>query len=128
MSNIANKTEEFLSAVASQDRERLRNCFVPSAVIRWPNTNEEFCLEDYLVANCDYPGCWHGQVERTERTENGAVAVSRIWAEDGAASLRVVSFFSFGTDGRIVNLTEYYSDDGPVPQWRQELGLGQPIK
>ena len=127
MSDILNRIEAFERAVAGQDREALGNCFAPWAVIRWPNTNEEFDLEDYLTANCDYPGDWLGQVERVEQTERGAVAVARIWAVDESASLRVVSFFRFGTDGRIEELTEYYSDDGPVPQWRRELGLGQPI-
>lgn len=128
MSDINRRTEAFLSAVAGQDRGALRSCFVPTAVIRWPNTNEEFGLEDYLTANCGYPGDWQGAVERVEETEQGAVSVARIWAEDGSASLRVVSFFRFGEDGRIAELTEYYSDDGPVPQWRQELGLGRRIR
>ena len=128
MGDILKRIERFEAAVASQDREGLRSCFAPSAVIRWPNTNEEFDLEDYLTANCDYPGDWLGQVERLERTEYGAVAVARIWAADGSVSLRAVSFFRFGADGRIVELTEYYSDDGPVPQWRQKLNLGRPME
>ena len=128
MSDILSRIKAFETAVADQDRDALRRCFVPWAVVRWPNTNEEFDLEDYLTANCDYPGDWRGQVERVEQTEGGAVAVARIWAVDGSASLRVISFFRFGKDGRIAELTEYYSDDGPAPQWRQELKLGRPIE
>ena len=128
MGEFQKKIEVFETAVAAQDRDALRRCFAPSAVIRWPNTNEEFDLEDYLTANCDYPGDWLGQMERLERTEHGAVAVARIWAADGSVSLRAVSFFRFGADGRIVELTEYYSDDGPVPQWRQALNLGRPME
>ena len=128
MNDVRKRVEAFEAAVARQDRDALRRCFVPSAVIRWPNTNEEFGLEDYLTANCDYPGDWLGQVERLEQTESGAVAVARIWAADGSVSLRAVSFFRFGTDGRIAELTEYYSDDGPVPRWRQELNLGRPME
>ena len=128
MRNILDRIETFEAAVAGQDRERLRACFVPTAVIRWPNTDEEFDLEDYLTANCDYPGNWLGQTERTEQMEDGAVAVARIWAADGSVSLRVISFFRFAADGRIAELTEYYSDDGPVPLWRQELKLGRPME
>ena len=127
MCDILNRIDTFEAAVARQDREALKECFVPSAVIRWPNTNEEFDLKDYLTANCDYPGDWQGQVERVEQTERGAVAVARIWAGDGSASLHVISFFRFGEEGKIIELTEYYSDDGPVPQWRQTLGLGRTI-
>ena len=125
MNDMTKMTTEFLAAVPAQDRERLRTCFESDAVILWPNTNEEFDVEDYLAANCDYPGDWDGQVVLTEQTREGMVAVTRIWAVDGSMSLHVISFLRFGKTGKIAGLTEYYSDDGPVPQWRQEMNLGR---
>ena len=51
-------------AVAEQDREALAGWFAPRAAIRWHCTNERFTAEEFIRSNCEYPGKWHGQVER----------------------------------------------------------------
>ena len=51
---------DFLAAVTEQDRGRLRGFFTPGAAVYWPNTGEKFSLEEYLTANCEYPGQWRG--------------------------------------------------------------------
>ena len=115
---------DFLAAVTEQDRGRLRGFFTPGAAVYWPNTGEKFSLEDYLTANCEYPGQWRGQLLRAEGTDAGAVVAARVW-EDGGPSCHVVSFLRFDGTGQILEMTEFWGDDGPPPRWRQKLGLGR---
>lgn len=117
---------DFWKDVADQDADRLGRYFLPDAQICWHNTNEQFPVGDYLRANCQYPGNWLCQVERVERTEAGAVSVARVWSPSSNVSLHATSFFTF-EGGKIKTLDEYWGDDGPPPQWRREMGLGEEI-
>lgn len=103
-------------AVAEQDEERLARFFTPDARIVWPNTGECFDLTGYLRANCDYPGRWSGEVERI--AADGSYSVARVWSAEGTAA-RSVAFYQW-KDGKIVQMTEYWGDIGPAPEWRAE--------
>ena len=46
----------FWRAVAAQEKDPLREFFAEGAEVLWPNTNERFAVEEYLRANCEYPG------------------------------------------------------------------------
>ena len=61
----------FWSSVREQNAEKLKLYFHEDALINWHNTNESFTLEEYIVANCQYPGQWCGQVERIEVIDRG---------------------------------------------------------
>lgn len=113
-------------AIARQDAAAMRNFFAPGAVIRWHNTDEQFTLEEYLRANCEYPGQWRGELERVELLEGGAVSVARVWAADGSVSLHATSFYRFEA-GQIAQMDEYWGEDGEAPAWRQAMGLGRSI-
>lgn len=116
--------DRYLADVVAQDPERLRDWFAPGGVIRWHNSNEEFTVEEYVRANCEYPGNWQGRVELAMDTEEGAVSVAKVWSEEGA--FRVVSFYRLAA-GKIIRLEEYWGDIGAAPQWRREMGIGRPI-
>lgn len=103
----------FFRAVVTQDADALRAFFAPDAQICWHCSNERFTLEEYIRANCEYPGKWNGELERVEHA-----------GDTDGASLHVVSFLR-EQGGRIVSLDEYYGDDGPAPAWRQEMKLGK---
>lgn len=116
----------FLDAVVRQDAQALRAFLAPDAEVRWHCSNELFTAEGFVRANCDYPGDWHGEVERVEPLQNGMAVVSRVWSKD--ASFHVVSFFRLTAEGRVASLDEYWSDDVPPPDWRAALQLSRPIK
>ena len=61
----------FWKAVLAQEREELSAYFTPDAVIRWHCTNEQFTVDEYIRANCDYPGKWDGTIERIDRSAAG---------------------------------------------------------
>ena len=103
-----------------QDRDALRTWFLPYARIVWPCTDEVFTVEEFLIANCDYPGDWTGELLQVTPTPTGAVTEVRIASADGQYSCHAASIFTLH-QGKIASLTEYYADDGPPPAWRTQL-------
>ncbi|QSX05914.1 nuclear transport factor 2 family protein [Sedimentibacter sp. zth1] len=117
----------FWCDVANQNVEALKNYFAPNAHVRWHNTNEQFTTEEFIIANCEYPGDWQGEVERIELVEDKAITATRVWLKDNSASFHVTSFFKFQGD-KIFFIDEYWGDDGIAPQWRLDKNIGKPIK
>lgn len=117
----------FWSAVLRQDPDSIRPWFHPEALVRWHNTNEEFTLEDFIQANCEYPGQWAGEVERVEEVGDLLVTATHVCATDQPLSFHVTSFFRL-KEGKILSVDEYWGDDGPAPQWRRNRKLGRPIQ
>lgn len=118
--------QEYWDAVLRQDGDAIRAYFHPDAWVNWHNTNEHFMLEEFIRANCEYPGDWDGQVEKILSVGSQVITVTHVFSRDGKLSFHVVSFLRV-TDGRIRSIEEYWGDDGLPPQWRQEKGLGVPI-
>lgn len=105
-------------AVADQEEAALARFFTPDAEIFWPNSGERFDLNGYLRANCDYPGQWTGKVEKIAL--DGSYSISKVWSREGAAA-RAVTFYQW-RNGKIAQMTEYWGDIGPAPDWRTGLG------
>lgn len=116
----------FWRDVARQDATALKTYFTPTASICWHNSNECFNVDEYIIANCEYPGEWQGEIERLEECGLFFVTVTRVWLSDMSASFHVTSFFEFSQD-KISKLDEYWGDDGVAPQWRLEKKIGKPI-
>lgn len=57
--NTEKYIRQYWKCVAKQDEEKLREYFCKDAYVRWHNTNEQFDVEEFLRANCDYPGSWN---------------------------------------------------------------------
>ena len=116
----------FWKDVLTQNRERLPAYFCENARVRWHCTNEEFIADEFIRANCDYPGDWDGTVERIVETGRLIITVVKVYPKDASASFHVTSFFEL-KDGKISALDEYWADDGSVPKWRKEMGIGRTI-
>lgn len=117
----------YWQAVADQDAVALREYFTSDAHIRWHNTNEDFTVDEFIRANCEYPGAWNGEVERLESSVDTVTTVTRVWAKDEDLSFHVVSFITLDETGKITEIDEYWGDDGPAPQWRLDKHIGKPI-
>lgn len=117
----------FQRAVLEQRAEDMAAYFSPEAVVDWHCTNERFTAAEYIRANCEYPGDWDGEVERVCPIPEGIVTVTHVYPKDRSMSFHVTSFLTLADD-KIVHMDEYWADDGPAPQWRQEMGVGRPIK
>jgi len=115
----------FIAAVTTQDAAALREYFASDAVINWHDSNESFTVDEYIRANCEYPGDWQGNVVRVHRMDDVTVTVAKIYSNDFACY--VTSFATLGVDGKIVRLDEYFSDCGEVPKWRKDMNIGMQI-
>ena len=118
---------DFWQDVANQNANNLQNYFLSNATIKWHNTNEQFSVEEYIRANCEYPGDWCGEVEGIELVGNLGITATRVWLSDNSASFHATSFFEF-IDDKVISLNEYWGDDGVAPQWRLDKEIGKPIK
>ena len=114
--------QNFLNAVLQQDAERLRSFFADSVYINWHCTNEHFTVEEYIQANCEYPGTWDGTIERIEQIGDLIITAVNVYSVDRTSSFHVVSFIKL-KDDKIIAMDEYWGDDEKPPQYRLEKGL-----
>ncbi len=117
----------FWKAVLRQDEQEIRKYFHKDAYINWHCTNEHFTVDEFIVANCEYPGDWDGTVERTENIDDLIITVTRVYPKDKSASFHVTSFIKLNDD-KIISMDEYWADDGSAPEWRMKKNIGTPIK
>ena len=118
---------KFWSAVLSQDREAIRKYFWDDAHVNWHCTNECFTVDEFIRANCEYPGQWDGKLERVEIAGDTVITVVRVYPKDNSASFHVVSFIRIKRD-KIEAVDEYWADDGEPPRWRSQMHIGGPIR
>lgn len=118
--------KNYWKAVLEQDEKTLPDFFKEDALIRWHNTNEEFTVQEFVRANCEYPGEWDGSVQRVECAGNIMITAAHVHTKDGTLSFHVVSFFKM-EEGRIAEVDEYWGDDGPAPAWRLDKKIGRKI-
>ena len=114
---------QFWEAVLRQDRAAIRSYFHPEAEILWRCSGERFTLEEYIRANCDYPGEWTGEVERAVACGDMIITAAHVHTKDNRQSFHAVSFLRI-REGKILSMEEYWGEDGPPPLWRQEMGIG----
>lgn len=119
--------ERFWAAVLDQNAEEIRKFFHPDAWVNWHCSNEHFTVEEFIRANCEYPGDWDGKLERVVKTDELMVTAARVYPRDRSGSFHVTSFIRL-KDGRIAAMDEYWADDGPAPQWRQDMKIGCKIR
>ena len=113
-------------AVLNQDAEAMRGFLCEDTSVRWHNTNEEFTREEFIRANCEYPGRWSGKMERAEVAEDVIVCAVHVHGPGGAPSFHCTPFLRLNGD-RIAEIDEYWGDDGEAPEWRRKMRIGRPI-
>ena len=118
---------QYWRVVLNQDREGIRAFFHDNAYVNWHCTNEHFTVDEFIQANCEYPGDWNGEIERVDNMNNLMITVTHVFPIDKSMSFHVVSFISI-VDDKIISIDEYWSDDGDAPSWRQEMNIGVAIK
>lgn len=117
----------FLKAVLAQDEKTIRKYFHEDAYVNWHCTNEHFNVDEFIIANCEYPGDWGGTIERVELLGDLFIAVTSVYSQDRSAYFHVVSFIRV-TDDKIISMDEYWADDSVAPRWRLDKHIGRPIQ
>ena len=119
--------QQFWKDVLRQDAEAMRTWFHADAYVRWHCSNEEFTVEEFIRANCEYPGDWDGEIERVDVAGDVIICAVQVYPKDRSAGYHVASFVRV-RDGKIAGMDEYWSDDMPAPEWRQAMKIGRPIR
>ncbi len=119
--------EQFWADVLRQDAQAIRPYFHENAYVNWHCTNEHFTVEEFIRANCEYPGQWAGEIERKHCFGDLIVTAVRVYPKDRSQFFHVTSFIKL-KDGKILSVDEYWGDDGAAPQWRLEKRIGTPIR
>lgn len=117
----------FWKSVLEQNAVELKQYFHEDAYINWHCTNERFTVDEFIIANCEYPGDWEGEIERVEVMNDLYITAVRVYPRDRCASFHVTSFIKVA-DGKILSMDEYWADDGAVPQWRLDKHMGTAIR
>lgn len=118
--------KRFWKAVLDQDRAAIKRFFHDTAYVNWHCTNEHFTADEFIQANCEYPGDWDGTVERVEYVGHLIITATHVFPKDRSSSFHVVSFFRI-EDEKILSVDEYWSDDSEAPLWRKKMHIGKPI-
>ena len=119
--------QAFWEAVLAQKEHEIRKYFHKESYIKWHCTNEHFTVDEFMIANCEYPGDWDGEIERIETLNDLIITVVRVYPKNQAASFHVTSFFKI-KDDKIQAVDEYWADDGNAPKWRIEKQIGKKIR
>ena len=118
---------EFWKAVLVQNENEIRKFFHNDAHINWHCTNERFNVDEFIIANCEYPGDWDGRVERVETLDDLIITVTNVYPKDRSISFHVTSFLKIKKE-KIISMDEYWADDGDAPKWRLEKHIGKAIR
>lgn len=118
---------QFWKDVLGQNADAIREYFDKNAYINWHCTNEHFNVDEFIIANCEYPGEWEGEVERVEKTDDLWITVTHVYPKDRTLSFHVTSFIKI-MDDKITAVDEYWADDGTAPKWRLDKQIGKAIK
>lgn len=105
----------FWKEVLLQDKDKIRAFFHEDANINWHCTNENFTVDEFIQANCEYPGEWEGEIERIEKIDNLIITVTHVYPPDRTSSFHVVSFIKI-INNKIISMDEYCADDGEAPK------------
>lgn len=118
---------EFWKVVLAQNKKEIRKYFHEDAHINWHCTNERFNVDEFIIANCEYPGEWDGIIERIEAFKDLIITVTLVYPKDKSISFHVTSFIKI-KNNKIISLDEYWADDGIAPKWRLDKHIGVAIK
>ncbi|PJI08996.1 MULTISPECIES: nuclear transport factor 2 family protein [Clostridium] len=114
--------------IDKQNWDNISTYFEKDAVVNWHNTNESFNVNEFILANREYPGDWKIEIERLECIKNLVISVVKVQLQnDNNISFHASSFFEFN-DNKIKLLNEYWGNDEKAPQWRIDKKIGKKIK
>ncbi len=116
----------YWKAALTQNDDEMKAIFHEDAYVNWHNTNERFTRDEFIRANCEYPGSWNGEIERIETLANLIIPAVHVYSYEGDISCHVTSFIKIKA-GKIASIDEYWGDDASAPQWRADMHIGTSI-
>lgn len=119
--------KDYWDATLTQNAKKMKDYFYEEVYINWHNTNEHFKVDEFIRANCEYPGNWDGEIKRIEQINDLIITAVHVFSKEEDLSFHVISFIRI-KDKKILSIDEYWGDDGVAPQWRIEKQIGSVIE
>lgn len=123
---IKDTVSDLWNDINNQNWDNLPSYFHSDATINWHNTNESFSVDEFVIANSEYPGNWIIDIERLMQIDNVVISVAKVQLKGENISFHATSFFKFDND-KIQLLDEYWGNDSLPPQWRIDKKIGKNI-
>jgi len=120
--------KKLLQDVVSKKAEAIRGYFAEDAIISWHDSNEQFTLDEFIKANCEYPSTWTCEIERIEKFAKGVVIAAQLDHPEDGFYVKYVSFVELNDNEKVQRLDEYFVAIEEIPQWRKDMNVGRPIK
>lgn len=99
---------EFWSSILTQNAEKIKLYFEPNACVKWHCTNEQFTVDEFIRANCEYPGEWDGEIEKVVTIGDTVVTALCVYPKDKSSSFHVTSFMQIHNDLIVVRLYDKF--------------------
>jgi len=125
---MAFEPNAFLQDIVSKKADAIKGHFAKDAIICWHDSNEQFTLEEFIRANCEYPSTWNCEVERIEKYAKGFVVAAQMDHPEDGFYIKYVSFIELDDYEKVKRLDEYFVAIEEIPQWRKDMKVGQPIR
>ena len=119
--------QKYWNDVLAQNEQAIKTYFHDDAYVNWHNSNEHFTVNEFIRANCEYPGEWDGEIERIEQIGDVMITVVHVFTKDNSMSFHVTSFIKVAEE-KIIAVDEYWGDDTEAPQWRKDKNIGTRIQ
>lgn len=119
--------QKYWNDVLAQNEQAIKTYFHDDAYVNWHNSNEHFTVNEFIRANCEYPGEWDGEIERIEQIGDVMITVVHVFTKDNSMSFHVTSFIKVAEE-KIIAVDEYWGDDTEAPQWRKDKSIGTRIQ
>lgn len=120
-----NLVKRFWNLMSDGMFDEVGELMTEDAEVRLPNTREIFIGRDkYINFNKMYPGRWIITLDRIFSKDDIVVSAVMVEAEDRSISFYATSFFTI-KDNLIIEIVEYWGDNGEPPKWRIEEKLSE---
>ncbi len=118
------KVRTYWAHVQARDWVSMRSCLSAQATMEWPCTNERFLDGEAIVrVNQIYPEGWTIKVMSVDGLADKRV-LSVVQVSQDSQVHFANSFWTFGPDGLITNVQEYWGAAEAPPSWRTPEAIG----
>lgn len=114
--------ETYWTAAETRDWDTFATTLAEEVLYDLPQTRERIRgKERYLRFNREYPGDWHVRVERIVADRAGEQVAVRTLFTAGLEEMHAIHFFTGDDQGRIVEITDFWSEPYEPPAGREHL-------
>lgn len=108
--------KSFWNDLISSNKSELWKYFSEETLINVHNISRMITVEEYINRNCDHTEEWSGEIVRIVEMNGLSVVIAKINTSDVNLSYNVVSFIKI-KDDKIINIDEYWAENGRMPMW-----------